>query len=102
MISRTERHLNIIERAVKLGFDADYQQTFEDLCIKAEDFLIEYAIETDGYEKVLCETCGNTMYWSDRMGLEVETWGEHNNTWAVDSIGNVYHLIPNAPELCKY
>ena len=95
MISRTQRHLNIISKSISLGFDFDYDISFEELYVKAEDFLIDNAIEADTYEKVICETCGNTMHWTDRMGFEIETWGEYNNTWAVDSYGEDFQLIPN-------
>ena len=99
MISRTQRHLNIISKAISLDFDFDYDISFEELYVKAEDFLVDYAIENDLFEKVICETFGNTMYWSDRMGFEIETWGEYNNTWAIDSFGEVFQLIPKGSKV---
>lgn len=93
-VSNEQRHLNILSRAVKHGYEIKYLESFDDNCMKAE----EYLIDNTEYIEERCEVEGKKgdqhLSWTDRMGFHVEEWGElPSEIFVVDSLGQVFKLI---------
>lgn len=93
-ISDEQRHLNILARAVKYGYEIKYQESFDDNCIKAEEYLIDNTEYIQEPCKIEGKGSNQHLSWTDRMGFHVEEWGElPSELFVVDSLGKVFKLI---------
>ncbi len=75
-ISKNQRYLNILQKAVDNGFDFEIENTLEETLFEAESYLIDY---TDAIEEE-CEVELNgrqqEVNYYDGMGYEYSCWGE--------------------------
>ena len=75
-ITKSQRVLNIINKAVENGFEINENKTFEDIKIEAEDFLIENTTS----EKEEADYSDNNLFYSDGKGFEINVTGELYST----------------------
>lgn len=72
----TQRALNIITNAVNEGFTFDQQDSFEDVRIAAEEYLIANTEHTEDECEINNVGRGQRLDWSDRMGFDYWEQGE--------------------------
>ena len=119
-ITNDKRTLNILNKAIEIGFEIDESLSMEELKEKAIHYLIENESCIDKYCPVITGSCGQSVKWTDGKGYEFFAQGEIINfkrhlcdapntkvyyKKIVDSFGNVirlYYLVGeteyNAPE----
>ena len=76
-ISNDQRSLNILTKAIELGFEIDQREIFETILDAASDYLI--ANSSDVIEE-FCEVTHSSrqqnVSWNDEHGFNFECWGE--------------------------
>lgn len=106
-ITPIQRQCNIISRAVGLGFVPFTEESFHNVYLAAESFLINYAPVNNAECQIKKDSSGQSISWTDGMGFTFEEWGELYDppslrdkpegskifyTYVVDSEANVVSL----------
>jgi len=112
-ITNEKRILNILNKAIEIGFEIDESLSMEELKEKAIHYLIENELCIDKYCPVITGSCGQSVKWTDGKGYEFFAQGEiidFKRHWCdapktkvyykkiVDSFGNVIRLYYKVEE----
>ena len=94
-VSNNQRTINIINKALELGFEFDETETLEDIRISAEEYLIDNAeAEEEECEVKSLGNHGQRVDWEDGMGYEFWSQGEivdFRTNWAKSPETKVFH-----------
>ena len=87
-VNKEQRLLNILQKAINLSFEIDKQETFEQIIISAQDFILEWTEPL--FEEVQIERAGicQRIDWTDRMGYHYWVEGD------LLSYETMYHTNP--------
>ena len=106
-ITNEKRTLNILNKAIEIGFEIDESLSMEELKEKAINYLIANDSGTEEECDVITGSHGQSVYWTDGKGYEFFSQGKIVNFkkhWfdtpetkvyyqnLVDSVGNVIRL----------
>lgn len=105
-ISNNQRTLNILTKALELGFELDYKEELSEIMIKAEEFLIEESTPIREFCEIHNNGRSQHVHYTDGMGFEKEVDGqifdgynaynkpefEYDHEIVVNSLGQVVQL----------
>ncbi len=75
-ISNTTRAINILKQATDFGFEIKINDSFEDILIAAEQYLIDCGTDTEEEVELIKSGSSQSFSYSDGLGYEKTTTGE--------------------------